>query len=354
MNNRIEQILEEIQASSQEEVVFNEELILEEYNQKSEETTSLSIKIMSVLGGFFGTISFLGFLFIAGIYDSEIAMVITGVILIIASILLNQKSERIITDTISVTTYVVGLSLFLIGLNELGESFIALLAMLIGIGSLFLTQNYILSFIATIVVSSGLFFLLIISSDNFNLIHIYNILVVLAMSFVFLFESKIISQSRKLSKLYNPLRAGLIASFLFGLGVFRTRYLFEINLSFTWLYAVILFAVVVFVATKILKTLEVTEPKTQYLAYGVITVILFITVFSPSILGALLLILLSFYVNYKTGLILGLLVLTYSFFQYYYDLNLTLLTKSVILTCSGILFLALYFLISKKKNNEEV
>jgi len=354
MKNRVEQILQVVQTSSQEEIVFNEELILEEYNQKKEETTSLAIKIMSIVGGFFGTTSFLGFLFLAGIYDSEIAMVISGIVFIVASIFLNQKSERIITDTVSITLYIVGLSLFLLGMNSAGEVNMALLAILISLGTLFLTQHYTLSFIATLIVSASLFFLLFTLNNSFYLIYVYNTFVVLAMSFVFLFESNIISKHKKISKLYNPVRAGLVISFLFGLGVLRTRVLFDTELDFIWFYAVVLFVIVIFITTKTLNKLEVTEPKINYFSYGIITTILFTTVFSPSILGALLLILLSFYVNFKTGFVLGLFSLTYFVFQYYYDLNLTLLTKSIILFCSGVLFLALYFLISKNKNNAEI
>ncbi len=353
MKNRIEQILQVAQSSSEQEIVFNEETILEEYNRKDKESLSLGIKILSIIGGFWGTTSFLGFLMLSGIYESEIAMAVTGLVFMVASILLNQKSERIITDTISITLYVAGLFLFLYG-SWSGESVAALLAILIGVGTLFLTQNYILSFVSILVVCFSLFSLLMISSDNHNLIFIYNALVVSAMSLFFLFEAKIITLNRKLSKLFNPIRAGLIVSFLFGLGVLRTRHLFNLDFSFVWLYALMLFVIIIFVTTKILKTLEVTEPKTQYFSYGIITVILAITAFSPSILGAILLILLSFYVNYRTGFILGLITLTYSVFQYYYDLNLTLLTKSVILIGSGILFLALYFLISKSQRNEEI
>ena len=354
MENRVETILQEIQSLSTQEIVFKEELILEAYNKNEKLGSSLMIKILSVIGGLFATSAFSSFLALAGIYESEFGMVFTGAILVLASVLLNKKSEHIITDTFSVTSYIVGLSLFLFGMSWLGETSLAILALLVGFSTLYLTQHYILSFIATLVISASLFFNLIILNESYSVIHIYNTLIAIAMSFVFLFESNIITRSKKLSKLYNPVRIGLIISFLFGLGVLRTRYLFDYEINYTWFYSVVLFVILILIVNKILNKLEVTAQRIQIFAYLISASIFVLTAFSPSILGAVLLILLSFYVNYRTGFILGLITLIFSVFQYYYDLNFTLLTKSILLICSGVLFLALYFLISKNKKNEEL
>jgi len=77
------------------------------------------------------------------------------------------------------------------------------------------------------------------------------------------------------------------------------------------------------------------------------------TIFSPSISGAMIIVLLSFLVNYKTGLAIGIISLIYFISQYYYDLNFTLLTKSIILFSSGIVFLLFYLFTTKKLNSNE-
>jgi len=77
------------------------------------------------------------------------------------------------------------------------------------------------------------------------------------------------------------------------------------------------------------------------------------TAFSPVILGILLIILLSFLVNYKLGLSVGILTFIYFICQYYYDLNYTLLTKSILLFSSGILFLIFYIFIHKYLGSNE-
>ena len=59
------------------------------------------------------------------------------------------------------------------------------------------------------------------------------------------------------------------------------------------------------------------------------------------------------WVNYKTGLVIGIISFIYFISQYYYDLNFTLLTKSIILFSSGIVFILFYLFTNKKLNTNE-
>jgi len=56
----------------------------------------------------------------------------------------------------------------------------------------------------------------------------------------------------------------------------------------------------------------------------------------------------SFYSGHRAGIAIGAMALVYFVILFYYDLHLTLLTKSVILMVNGALFLGGYFLIHKK------
>ncbi len=356
MENRSNQIIDKIQRLSSQKIVFDKEAILQEYqhHETSSERT-LAIKLLSIIGGLFATSSFMGFLAITGIYNSEISLVFTGLLLMLASIILNKNSTLIITDTLSITSYLVGIGLFIFGLQGLNESIISILIMLITLVTLFLVQDFILAFVSTLIFISSFFILIMLQSyNNFNSIYFFNTLIVLAMSFMYLFESKIITKNKTFSKLYDPVRIGLVVSFLVGLGALRMRYLFDFNISYTWLYSIVLFGIVIYIVSKIMKTLEIDEKRTQYFAYGISLLLLFLTAYSPSILGSFLLLLLSFYVNDKTGFYLAILMLVFSVFQYYYDLNYTLLTKSILLFGSGILFLSLYFIISKNNDYEKL
>jgi uncharacterized membrane protein len=101
------------------------------------------------------------------------------------------------------------------------------------------------------------------------------------------------------------------------------------------------------------KVLNINKTQHKVGIYIATVFVLLPTVFSPAISGAILLILLSFYVNYKTGLVLGVAAFLYFISQYYYDLNLTLLTKSILLFSSGVLFIALYLFTHKKLTTNE-
>jgi len=99
--------------------------------------------------------------------------------------------------------------------------------------------------------------------------------------------------------------------------------------------------------------LDITEKRTKITIYGITLLTILPTALSPAISGAILLIVLGFLVNYKTGLILGIVSFIYFISQYYYDLNFTLLTKSILLFLSGILFVLLYLLTHKKLSSNE-
>ena len=75
--------------------------------------------------------------------------------------------------------------------------------------------------------------------------------------------------------------------------------------------------------------------------------------YTPGISGTLLIILLSYRTNFKPGLAIGIAAFVYFISNFYYNLNINLLNKSLLLIGSGLLFLALYGLILKLKSNEQ-
>src|SRR5690606_41366096 len=56
---------------------FDEEAIVSAY-QKDNGNQSLSIKILSIFGGILASLAFLGFLFIAGLYNSDVGLLVFG------------------------------------------------------------------------------------------------------------------------------------------------------------------------------------------------------------------------------------------------------------------------------------
>lgn len=343
-----------IQAQEGEHFQADEVLIAKEYSQNEGEKSSIAIKILSVLGGFLATLAFLGFLMIAGLYDSEGGLLFFGVCFIAAALWLNKLSDRLITDTFSISVYVLGFALLALGLTrqELDETGISLLFMLIAAGALFITQNYILSFISVLIISGSLL-VIILSNEVFGLVHGYIALITFALAFHMLNEAKMITSHKILSRLYDPVRIGLIISLLAGLFIVGKRGLIPLSGNLIWISSVVTISVVLYLISLVLEILGIDSRGGRIKVYTGSILILMPTLFAPAIAGAIIILLLSYLVNYKTGIAIGIMAVVYFISQYYYDLNLCLLIKSGILFFSGILFLLFYVFTQKRLSGYE-
>ncbi|MEW2920615.1 DUF4401 domain-containing protein [Muricauda sp. ANG21] len=348
--------LENIKSLEGDSFTYDEQAILKECEKRNGGKSNFIIKILSVFGGILASIAFLGFLFILGLYESEVAMLMVGIGLIVVSFFLTKKFDALIMDTIGISLFILGMVLFIAGLFifEVNENIITILVMTIGFGSLFVVHNPILSFFAFLIISGGLL-TLIISNDMYSLIHPYIILHAFALTYVFLNEASLLTSDLKLVNLFDPLRTALVFSLSLGLSATVKNDLLFLSKSHFWISSFVLILIFIYVVTLLLKTLNVEAKKTKLWVYLFSVLTLMPTLFAPAIPGALLMVLLSFKVNYKTGLSIGILSLVYFVIQYYYDLNYTLLTKSIILFSSGLVFLLFYVFLTKNlKSNEKV
>ncbi len=358
MKNNLEigSLLTAIQEASKDTIVFNEQAIQKEYQDKEYNQSSIAIKILTIVGSVVATLAFLGFLMLGGLYDSKIGLLTLGTLLIIGAIVLNNKSDKLILDTFSISAYALGFSLLMFGFGKThtDDNLIALIFMLIALVTLYFSQNYMLSFLSVLVINLSMVSIIIFLNRTYQLAPIYAVFISLFLSGLYLFEAKIIHFHKKMTKLYRPVLTGTVVSYLVTLGYYATRKIHGFPIEKSWLLSTVLFIILLFVISKILNILSIHKQKQQIIAYLVIVPLLVITAFSPAILGALLLILLSFYVNHKIGLVLGILALLYFIGQYYYDLEFTLLKKSILLFASGMLFLILYLFTTKSFKNEKV
>lgn len=351
----IKVLLDYFQNTEDNPLQFDEEAIASAY-QKGNGNQSLSIKILSVFGGILASLAFLEFLFIARLFNSDIGLLVFGGIFIAGSIWLNKKYDKIIIDTVSVSSFIIGCALIGFGCGHLkiDENIISIAFIFIAFGSLSIVQNYMLSFVSVLIIN-GSILTLIIWNKGYDFIHIYVSSLALAMTYFFLKEATIITNSKALSKLYNPVRTGLIFSFLSGLVFLGKKGILPVSPDYIWLSSVIIISVIVYLISILFNILNITETRHKISIYIFTVLALLPTAFSPAISGAILIILLSFFINYKTGLVLGIISFIYFISQYYYDLNFTLLTKSILLFSTGVLFIALYLFTYKKLTaNEKV
>lgn len=353
MKNKETEILEYLQTLGRKTLDFDEVAIVAAY-QKNNDNQSLVIKILSVFGGILASLAFIGFLFISGLYESTFGLLFFGTLCIAGAIWVNKEYDKVIIDTVSVSSFIIGF--ILLGTSfvqlKINENIIIIIFIIIALGSLSIVQNYILSFVSVLIIN-GSFLTLIISNNSFDLIHVYASALTLFVTYFFLKEAKIITASKVLSKLYNPIRIGLIFSFLSGLIILGKKGILPVSADYIWLSSVIIILVIVYLLSNLFEVLNITKTPHKAGIYAVSVLLLLPTALSPAISGAILIMLLSFWVNYKTGLFIGIIAFIYFVSQYYYDLSFTLLTKSILLFSSGILFIVLYLFTNKKLTSNE-
>lgn len=353
----IKQLLDHLQDSSEKDLRFNEEAIYTAY-EKSNDHQSLAIKILSICGGILASFLFIGFLFITGIYDSELGLLLLGIPLIIFGAFITKVTDNILLDTLSISAYIIGFVLVGAGLLQMktDEDLVSIILILIAASALFIVRSYLISFISVLIICGGSLFL-IMSNNSFNLIHIYISLLALILTFIYLKEAKLMTFNKAFSEIYDSVRISLIFCFLAGLYLLGRNYrlanIVEYSFEYFWISSVVIILAILYVISHLFEMLNIKKSEQKYGMYALSVLILLPTVFAPAISGAILIILLSFLVNYKTSLVIGIVAFIYFISQYYYDLHYTLLTKSIVLFCSGILFLGLYFLTHKKLSSDE-
>lgn len=354
MTNRehIKTLMDQLQAENNREIHFDEDTIMAAYEEKDNNHQSLSIKILSIFGGIMACLTFLGFIFMVQVFDSPTGASILGVICIAGSSLISRLSGKTIIDTLSVSFFITGFALLGFGISTEGDS-IYIIFIALALCTLFLVQSYILSFISVLIIN-GSMLAFSQTHDTYNLTSPIIIFQTVIITFLFLQEAKIITKNRILSKLYNPVRAGMVFSFIFTL-VFlgMTPFLRITDNHYDWTPAVVIMPAILYVVFLLFKTMKVTNITYKISIYTLTVLFLLPTLLTPAISGAVLIILLSFFVNYRTGLALAIIALIYFIGQFYYDLSFTLLTKSILLFGSGIAFLAIYFFTHKKLTTNE-
>lgn len=351
--DNIEELLSYLQRKSSKELSFENENIFKAY-QKKEDQQSLAIKILSVFGGLMSGCAFVGFLFLTGLFESNQGLILFGSLCIAGSILLNKAVDKIIIDTISVTFYLIGFVLLGIGLSDSidDESTICFIFMLIAFCSLLIVQNYIISFVSILMINGCIVALLTFNELN-SWMYIYIALIAVFITFLFLNEAKILALKNIFSKLYDPLRSALVFTFLGTFIFVNNEKFFSFSYTYFIIASVVIILAILYVVYHLFKILNISKTQHKTITLVATAVLLAPTANSPAISGAILIILLSFMVNYKTGFGLGIIAFIYFISMYYYDLQFTLLTKSIILFSSGILFLAIYFFTRKKLTSNE-
>lgn len=345
----INETLELLRSREGAALTMDEPAIIHEYEYANANRSGIAIKVLTVIGGLLVTCAFIGFLFVAGLYNSGFGLLLTGFIFVAGALILKKLYDILILDTLAVSFYVCGCLLILLGTGEyhLSQIPVCALFMIIALISLVFIQNYMMAFVATCIFHAAAFVMLQSSYPSTSYGHLYLSLMIWFFTFWLLEEARIIRWNNKLSRLYNPVRMGtlaaiLVAAYLSGNGWFLRFY------TISWLTTLAAGSSVLLLIPRILDAMDVQRPAGKIFAFAAAILALAPTIWAPGLAICILVILLCFYVNFKTGIVAGIIALIWFVSDFYYNLQITLLTKSLLMMATGFFFLLLYLLTHKK------
>ncbi|ABX03900.1 MAG TPA: DUF4401 domain-containing protein [Herpetosiphon sp.] len=318
------------------------------------------MRIFAGIGAWFAAFMFLGFLAITNIITNEFGALVVGLGLCAVAIGINRTNQastflRQLALAISIT----GQALVLFGWTIIVESVIvAALGMIVLEIALFVAhRDFSQRLISTLGVITAIH---VIAGDlnnwveSFNYMYLLLSVMIISFSLLMWFEAKIHEDQRWSSA--SPIAYGML--------LFMAISSLLINFNWAEFFSrgsfFILPALVgiICLGTTIWMIINEFEYKLGFIELGCIAFgllfIAFAGINTPAIIIALLIILLSYWRGYPVMFGFGCLALIGALSLYYYNLNISLLYKSIILFGTGMMLLAIRALVLKLNQKEAV
>lgn len=316
---------------------------------------NLTIQVVSIIGGILTAIFFLGFLALARIIQSEISSLIIGTLLIITTLIISRVVIRPFLDAMNITLYIAGCVLAGFGMSANIHALFFIL-IIISILTFFLSRGFILPFLSVILFNISLFGEVAYVFSSFYPLQIAVIPILGAFLFINAFEKLFEgTETGNYFSKYRPFHAGLFVSSIVSLGGLSISYL--VSETNSWLVSGILSVYIwvglLIMIQQIIQVMKGNNPVNQVGIYILCIIICLPTVFAPYLSGSLLLILICFHYGYRAECAAALLLFIYAVSKYYYDLNLSLLTKSITLFFIGIACIAAWYFFTQKRTRHE-
>lgn len=304
-----------------------------------QEAPAWYIRLLAGMAAWWAASSFISCLGIAGAFESHQVVLFLGVTACVSGVVIRHTTRDIggtFLPQLALATSIAGQSMTLIGAGLLTESLTAtvLIGLVMEIGLLLTYPDALHRFLST--VSAGaMASVLVMQIDDHIPLHLLSAPLLLGAIAVWHREADI--EVSAAAPLRAPVGFGMVtwvfASLIFALWSPQTQ------LHLSWLTVLGLTLVVGGLATLILREMDRTHPTTMGAVWVGIGALGLLTASTPGIIAALGTMLLAF--HRRNPLLLGMSSLFLAGFLtfFYYDLDLTLWTKSGLLVGSGALML---------------
>ena len=320
----------------------------------SEENIGFLILLLSLVGGLFANAFFLAFLVLIGFFNNATAVLILSLILLAIGLVFSKLNTSMVLQTILSTLVISGTALFIYALNNFGLDFKFCCLILSGlcIGFYFLFDDFIIRFLSVITfLNSFLYSLVLIifkeNSSEFAIMFgkFYLLIVLFGVFWILKNEEKWFA-NKTLNKLFQPTLSGMQLFVMLFMYVKMDNNTFGIS---NMIHHLILSGLFLYVLYDVLNTILNAPTKIKLGILIPFTIFIFTSIYQPSMLISMLLILLYFKHKEMIFLYFSILSLLVSIGLFYYDLSINLFNKSLLLMGGGLLFFIIY-LVSKKLN----
>jgi hypothetical protein len=349
----VNQLIQDLEATYGEDLAIDHEQVAIALEKESQAYKGLGIKVLSIFGGIIASIFLIGFLYLL-INGSNGAYIVCGLILIVSTVAFEENLKNSVFDGACISFYLTGCALLGFGVESISDSstITGWVLLATGVATLIFSKGYMFNLFAVLLINGSLVAVLNIFHDDFT-IHLITLIIAASYTFVNLYEPYFLAKSPRVNIRYAPVRAGMLVSIVLMLGFLAVNWSTLSDDKPIWISSAILIILNLLTVAAIVKFLGLQ--KAQLMIYLLAIVIYLSMIFAPAICGAILIITVSFYVGYRLGITLGILSLIYFVGQFYYDLNFTLIVKSIMMFLTGTFFLLAWLILKKQlKTYEQV
>ncbi|HLV31528.1 MAG TPA: DUF4401 domain-containing protein [Chitinispirillaceae bacterium] len=311
----------------------------------SETNVPWFVKIITIFGACVGSLLFLGFLLISHLLSSEESMIITGSVFVLSGIAVTYANKRnYLSDSLSLSLSILGQVLLGIGIGAKAIEFntVCYAGLVVETLIYLFAQSYTHKFLSVILIPACLLGI-IWNSPIFEATHF--LIGGLAVASVLIWTNELPLQIRlnKLPCFFVPTAYGLVLGLLLTLVLSINSKFFVVYINHWYITSLISFFSLSFLLYKSLCQSLGISKKTFWLVLTIIAILFAPTVHAPGIISSVLIIILGFTRSNRILLTLGIVFLATFIISFYYSLQQTLLTKSLMLMLTGVLFLGIGF-----------
>jgi uncharacterized membrane protein len=350
----LQDTLETIRADQGEGFEVDIEQIQRAFQQEDAAFSNLTIKVLSILGGILAGGFLTGFLFLTGINNSSAGMITIGIIFTAGSIGASKFIDNLTLDTLSITLYLVGVLMIWAGFEDIFRSneMLPFILIAVAIATLFFSENFMLVFVGTLLFHGALIYYF---EDRRSplLLQLPIILCCVSLLWLTYAEARIITYNKKANAVYKPLQAGFFVAFaaeLIFIGEYRESYFTKYS---HLLLSVAIGITMLLLLYRVMQSVEYISVRSRLIIYVLALAVIIPTAYAPYIGGALLLIILTFHYGFKSQMIISILLLIYGTSRFYYNMNISLLYKSVILFSTGLVITSVWYYFTRQINSNE-